>query len=299
VVDLAGVAPNCAVTPPAQSASIRIGGLTRDTARVRFDVACVRTEKIAFVQGDFVIVAYADGSNSTSVATGIAPTWSPAGDFLAFESIRCAAGYSGEPPPPDRCTRLGLAVVRANGSDLRMLSTISIDRNPAWSPDGRYIALDNGVAIELIDMQTGTRAQLSLPPLAEAQPVWSPDGQRIAFSCQVAAGNNDICVVNRDGSGFVRLTSDASHDTDPAWSPDGSLIAFNTNRFSGRDDIAVMTATGTDARWVAGGNAPAWSKDGRKILFAITGLGLGSVNSDGSGFTVLTRQGEYAPVWRW
>ena len=52
---------------------------------------------------------------------------------------------------------------------------------------------------------TGETPVTSPAPNAIATPTWSPDGQRIAYTAY-AGGQNDIWVVNADGSGH-----DAAH----------------------------------------------------------------------------------------
>jgi tricorn protease-like protein len=62
---------------------------------------------------------------------------------------------------------------------------------------------------------------------------------KIAFNSN-RDGNEEIYVMNADGTGQTRLTNDAASDFLPAWSPDGSKIAFNKGF-----DIFVMNADGS------------------------------------------------------
>ena len=57
---------------------------------------------------------------------------------------------------------------------------------------------------------------------------WSPDGQKIAFTAwsDAPTGSSDVYVMNADGSGKERLTSDPRWEGGVAWSPDGQKIAF-------------------------------------------------------------------------
>jgi TolB protein len=87
-------------------------------------------------------------------------------------------------------------------------------------------------------------------------PAWSPDGAKLAFVVS-RDGNNDIYVMNADGTGRVRLAPGWS----PAWSPEGSEIAFASDR-SGTDEICVMSRDGTHRRVVttsiSGNQTPDW-----------------------------------------
>ena len=49
-------------------------------------------------------------------------------------------------------------------------------------------------------------------------PAWSPDGTRIAFVSR-RDGDAEIYVLDADGSGVKRLTSDPANDRSPVWSP--------------------------------------------------------------------------------
>ena len=64
------------------------------------------------------------------------------------------------------------------------------------------------------------------PPFYDTDPSWSPDGSRIAFVSYRDGNRPEIYVMNRDGSGQIRLTDNPAIDHSPSWSPDGSRIAF-------------------------------------------------------------------------
>jgi len=129
--------------------------------------------------------------------------------------------------------------------------------------------------------------------LLYAEPVWSPDGSKIVFyDGSSKGGDDDIYVVNADGSGRRNLTNNQAQDVQPAWSPDGTKIAFSSWSTGG---IYVMNPDGSGLRNLtnnAGDNfTPAWSPDGTKILFGSTRDGNYAIylmNADGSGVTRLT-----------
>jgi hypothetical protein len=76
-------------------------------------------------------------------------------------------------------------------------------------------------------------------------PAWSPTSERMAFVSN-DSGNDEIWVINRDGSGALQLTRDENNwwDKHPSWSPDGSQIVFWSNR-TGHKQIWVMNADGS------------------------------------------------------
>jgi TolB protein len=107
-------------------------------------------------------------------------------------------------------------------------------------------------------------------------------------------GNNEIYVMNGDGSELINLTNDPSDDDLPAWSPDGTRIVFCTTR-DGNYEIYVMNAEGSDKTNLSDNPSDdcssSWSPDGTKITFASDRDGNNEIyvmNADGSGQTRLT-----------
>jgi Tol biopolymer transport system component len=135
-------------------------------------------------------------------------------------------------------------------------------------------------------------------PQPPATPV---ENGKIAFS--KGGPNAGIYLMNADGTGVTRLTSDPS-DSEPAWAPDGTVIAF-VRSGEGDADVYVMNANGNEVTPLTtdGANsAPAWSPDGSKIAFTRETPGNTDIyvmNPDGSNVTRLTNDPllESAPTW--
>jgi Tol biopolymer transport system component len=106
-------------------------------------------------------------------------------------------------------------------------------------------------------------------PANAVHPVWSPDGNSLAFESDLA-GNWDIWMVNRDGTGLKQITHDSSNERFPSWSPDGARLAYASDR-NGNWDIWSMKLDGADVRQLTQYNgldiAPVWSPDGKRIAF--------------------------------
>jgi len=130
-----------------------------------------------------------------------------------------------------------------------------------------------------------------------------PNG-KIAFE-STRDGNDEIYVMNADGTGQTRLTNNAAHDFRPSWSPNGSKIAFASTR-DGNNEIYVMNADGTGQTRLTNNAAfdsrPSWSPNGSKIAFASTRDGKDQIyvmNADGTGQTRLTNNAahDFRPSW--
>ena len=105
-------------------------------------------------------------------------------------------------------------------------------------------------------------------PVSTATPVGGGEGKIVFFS--YIDGNDEIYVMDANGSNQTRLTNNNVADVYPVWSPDGTKIAFVSNR-DGNYEIYVMDANGLNQTWLTNnsnydGN-PAWSPDGTKIAF--------------------------------
>ena len=254
--------------------------------------------RLAFVRvwggRSYIYVVNGDGSGLRRLAYAIAfrpspgapssgfaanPTWSPDGGRIAFMSNRDGTD--------------DIFVVNADGSGLRNLTrTHGHDRTRIWK--GRE----------------HKRISWSSPDQQ-----WSPDGRKLVFRserdrpseleravCRPRCRRDEIYVMNADGSGLRRLTHNWKSDGAPVWSPDGRKILFVRSGWDSalQGDVYVMNADGSGQRNLtrsvthpfATDTAPAWSPDGRKILFVSNRTRNGEVyvmNADGSGLRQLTR----------
>jgi Tol biopolymer transport system component len=220
--------------------------------------------------------------------------WSPDGTRLAMGTT----SY-GLPDAMD-----GLHVINlVTGRDRQLTSSWGF-ANPAWSPDGAWLAYDGNVSgrISLIRAD-GSRdaAVITGLPGVPTSPTWSPDGTRIAFQ-----SGHAVYVIRLDGTHRRLLARQASS---PAWSPRGIAIAYKVNC-----GIRLITPTGTNltpyspaaCQHVGVPGRPVWSPDGRKIAIVNTGAHPGTyvMNANGNHLTRLTfATGETAagaarPAWQ-
>jgi TolB protein len=238
-----------------------------------------------------LFVANADGSQAMNLSGGLPGStplldqpaaWSPDGRQLAFTALTLGSA-DGDPH---------IVVVGVDGHGLARIGPSSIEAwDPVWSPDRTRIAFKgqaNGVdgidGVYVMDAAGGNARRITSvtidtrsygDSMAFRDPQWSPDGTRIAFFVTVKSGNQDIFVVNADGSGELNLTNSLEDEEWPVWSPDGTRIAFQRQY-----DVVVMKPDGSDQRVLASdplvpaaarplgpeGSPPKWAPDGSKIL---------------------------------
>lgn len=126
-----------------------------------------------------------------------------------------------------------LVTVPVEKGDPRNISrtTAAMERDPAWSPDGKSIAAfsdESGEYALTIRNQNGLGdvRRIQLPPSFYYKPVWSPDSRKVAFSdkklnlwyVDVASGKTQL--VDTD------LNDSPMREFDEAWSPDSRWLAY-------------------------------------------------------------------------
>ena len=156
------------------------------------------------------------------------PSWSPDGKWLAVTCSKLDVGHD------DVCR------MTAGGNQLEILTRDArgiFSSSPSWSPHGDKITYNREAEIFVMDATGRNRARLSQQKaVSDWRPAWSPDGTKIAFDSNrdaqppVQGIEEDIYVMNADGSNVIRLTDHPSADRMPVWAPDGNWIAFQSLR---------------------------------------------------------------------
>jgi len=136
--------------------------------------------------------------------------WSPDSAYLAY--VRAPAGYDTE-----------IFKVGVSGGTITKLTNNSVDDYaPQWSPDGAKILFSTKFdTFEVATMNTDGTNVVNLTHSAGGDyvPEWSSDGLMIAF-ITTRDGNNEIYVMNADGSNQFRLTNTSSiHEERFDWMP--------------------------------------------------------------------------------
>jgi Tol biopolymer transport system component len=139
---------------------------------------------------------------------------------------------------------------------------------PVWSPDGKRIAFQNyapegNYHIWTIDPDGRHAEELTTGPNDDREPAWTPDGAALVFSSDRSNdGQYKIWTVPADGGPPTQLTTGPGAESNPVVSPDGTQLAY----VDGTNVVTRAFAGGTP-NIVAPGTAPAWTPDGRSLIY--------------------------------
>ncbi len=215
-----------------------------------------------------VFVMNPDGSGLTRLthdrAVDSSPSWSPDGSKIVFASDQaartaktCTPSHGPGSVHPLFCSSQ-LYVIGADGAgEARLTPDLADASQPAWSPDGRFVAFvvhgasrDGDCVCVMNADGTGSRRSVAG---SGAHPEWSPDSAAIAF-LSTSVGGSNVQLVNTDGSDLHELVPTGLFDVASfAWSPDGSQIAFSGSGRGGTDvaQIWLVPASGGDPTQVS------------------------------------------------
>jgi serine/threonine protein kinase len=145
------------------------------------------------------------------------------------------------------------------------------------SLDGKkviYVAKDTRANIYRINLDpvseniTGTPEAVTEGSRQFGYPSVSPDNKYIAATS--TGQQEDIYIINTDGSGFLKLTNDIYKDRGPKWSPDGKSLLFYSDRY-GKYEIWEIDVDGSNLRKITNTNGlasvPNWFPDGKLFTY--------------------------------
>ena len=181
---------------------------------------------------------------------------------------------------------VGVAIVAA------VASAAPASRATFPGPNGKLaFGIGGTIVTENVD-GTGRKTIVPLKPgvaVGAGEPAWSPDGTKLAYSSKIG-GTGGIFIVNADGTGTTRVTSD-TNDGEPTWSPDGTKLAF-VHVSTGRRRLVTTNLDGSGLTVITPNLAsdvddPEWSPDGTRLTFS-NSADIYVVNADGSNLVDLT-----------
>ena len=208
----------------------------------------------------------------------------------------------------DPAGRWDLFTMRPNGTGLKRLTILPDPRSPFsapdWSPDGSQIAFTSPSPssrlgqVYRINADGSDLTQLTHGTGIDADSAsWSPDGSKIVLK-RAGSAEYAIWVMNADGSGLRRLTSQVYDNSDPTFTPDGRHIVFASQRVVSA--IWIMNVDGSNQRRLTPAAlraaSPDVSPDGSHVVFGQGGdpsepASIYTMRIDGSAITRLTDPG--------
>ena len=202
-----------------------------------------------------------------------------------------------------------ILTVPAEKGDTRNLTgtTTVMERDPAWSPDGQWIAYfsDESGEYEMhvrdsMGRSEARKIRLEQSPTFYAAPRWSPDSKKIAY----LDAHLNTWYVDIDARKPVRIDKDRylfpMGQRLPVWSPDSKWIAYSKrlpNYMSaiflyslGEGKSRQLTDGLSDARY------PVFDKDGKHLYFTASTDSGPSLEADIRSFTRIPTRSIYVAV---
>ncbi|MFI4885166.1 MAG: Tol-Pal system beta propeller repeat protein TolB [Steroidobacterales bacterium] len=250
-----------------------------------------------------LVIADADGYNQHLILESrfpiMSPTWSSDGKWIAYVSFE---------------NHLSAVYVQRVQTGQRTCVSMraGINGAPAWSPDGRKLAVtlsgDSGhPQIYVLNLSDQHLTRLTDSPSINTEATWSPDGRFIYFTSDRAGEPQIYRIGTTPGSATQRITFTDEYNAGPHLSPDGKLLAMVTRDDSGSYRIGVQNLTTGEFRMLTSGRldqSPSFAPNSATIMYAERpGRGqsgiLATISVDGlTGLSLKPTQGEVRdPAW--
>jgi TolB protein len=218
--------------------------------------------------------------------------------WLLLASLLVVAAYTQNAPRHRvlfnrfRMPEVAVFVADPDGKNERpLVPHRQMEYSPSISFDGKWVAFTSEIAgqadIWRVHPDGSGLQQLTNDPAFDDQGAISPDGSSLAFMSTREGGTANLWLLDIATHKYRNLTHNSAGSFRPSWSPDGKWIAFssdvgaspseNTQIYPGQWELLQSTGIyivhpdGAGLRRLspAGGVAgtPAWSADGRSIVF--------------------------------
>ncbi|MDZ4695131.1 MAG: translocation protein TolB [Deltaproteobacteria bacterium] len=222
------------------------------------------------------------------------PAYSPTGDRIAFTSYLSRT--------PD------LWVVPSRGGRAsRVSKREGMNTGAVFTPDGGSIVLtlsfEGNAELYRIDARDGkVQKRLTDHPGIDSSPSLSPDGSQVAFVSN-RQGTPQVFVMPTSGGAAKRITFRGNYNQTPRWNPrkDKQQIAFTGRDEKGSFDVFVADLQKNEILRMTQNRKsnfdPAWSPDGRLLVYASSRGGLFVLNPETLNEEHVWKGNARSPYW--
>jgi eukaryotic-like serine/threonine-protein kinase len=150
----------------------------------------------------------------------------------------------------------------------------SVDRQPAYSPDGQFVVFSSNrtgnLDLSVLAPKTGAVRQITEDPADDWDPAFTPDGRQIVWSSR-RSGSLEVWISDADGSGARQITRLGTGAENPTVTRDGWVVYADNNPAPDAMGIWKVRLDGRDAHRLLGGPyiVPEVSPDGRYALAVV------------------------------
>jgi len=212
-----------------------------------------------------------------------------------------------------------ILTVPAEKGDIRNLTRSPgvADRDPAWSPDGKWIAYfsdESGEYAMHLEDQSGLgelkKINLGNPPSYFYGPIWSPDSKKIAYTDKRLS----LWYVDIEKGTPVKVATERFEDPtsvmNEGWSPDSKWLTYTRYLPNHQHAVFVYSIESGKESQITDGTAdarfPVFDKNGKTLYFTAStdlGLSLGWLDLSSyqhpvtrSVYAVVLKKGDASPV---
>lgn len=214
------------------------------------------------VQGTLNIYDGATGVVTNTGVSGVNPKFSPSGAQIAYQNSGVYVMSSVPPYNPRLITAPG--------------------GTPSFDASGTKLTYGNG-GIWTVNVDGSGARQLTT---AGIQSSFSPDGAQLAYAAPGTGGQQQLHLVNADGSNARQAATTAGGVADVVWLPAGKILFGVQLERKNYELHSFDPLTSSVARLTNnGGNdfEPSWSPSGTQIAWSSGNGGLWIMNADGTG----------------
>lgn len=172
-----------------------------------------------------------------------------------------------------------LWLVPARGGDARQITQgIAWDTQPAWSPDGRFLAyshhLRGSTDLAVLNLATGNTAMLTQADGRIGHIEYAPDASALFFVLRGREGDAHIRKIGPAGGKVEPITETQGwHEWSFAISPDGKELLTTSGRYGGSNLYRIRLEGRQPTRLthtMANQSQVAWTRDGKQYIYIET-----------------------------